>query len=75
TLYGRLLDHLQNTYLGKCRWLVLDEGGRLMELTFRTDCQRDNTGSGWEEEARVPISGDEQSPRSSPHLHDSPRNM
>lgn len=34
---GRLLDHLQNTAslnIGKCRWLVLDEADRLMELGF-----------------------------------------
>lgn len=34
---GRLLDHLQNTSsfnIGKCRWLVLDEADRLMELGF-----------------------------------------
>jgi ATP-dependent RNA helicase DDX31/DBP7 len=34
---GRLLDHLQNTSsfdIGKCRWLILDEADRLMELGF-----------------------------------------
>ena len=34
---GRLLDHLQNTSsfnIGKCRWLVLDEADRLMDLGF-----------------------------------------
>ncbi|CAE6434376.1 unnamed protein product [Rhizoctonia solani] len=34
---GRLLDHLQNTEsfnVSKCRWLVLDEADRLMELGF-----------------------------------------
>jgi ATP-dependent RNA helicase DDX31/DBP7 len=34
---GRLLDHLQNSTafnVGKCRWLVLDEADRLMELGF-----------------------------------------
>ncbi|KAH9969745.1 DEAD-domain-containing protein [Russula dissimulans] len=34
---GRLLDHLQNTSsfdFSKCRWLVLDEADRLMELGF-----------------------------------------
>ncbi|KAK0454964.1 DEAD-domain-containing protein [Armillaria borealis] len=34
---GRLLDHLQNSSsfnTGKCRWLVLDEADRLMELGF-----------------------------------------
>ena len=34
---GRLLDHLQNTAsfnVGKCRWLILDEADRLMELGF-----------------------------------------
>ncbi|KAG8213593.1 P-loop containing nucleoside triphosphate hydrolase protein, partial [Butyriboletus roseoflavus] len=34
---GRLLDHLQNTSsfnVGKCKWLILDEADRLMELGF-----------------------------------------
>ena len=34
---GRLLDHLQNTSsfdVSKCRWVVLDEADRLMELGF-----------------------------------------
>ncbi|KAI0291216.1 P-loop containing nucleoside triphosphate hydrolase protein [Multifurca ochricompacta] len=34
---GRLLDHLQNTSsldTSKCRWLVLDEADRLMDLGF-----------------------------------------
>ena len=34
---GRLLDHLKQTSsfnVGKCRWLVLDEADRLMELGF-----------------------------------------
>jgi ATP-dependent RNA helicase DDX31/DBP7 len=34
---GRLLDYLQNTSsfdVNKCRWLVLDEADRLMELGF-----------------------------------------
>ena len=34
---GRLLDHLQNTTsfnVSKCRWLVLDEADRLMDLGF-----------------------------------------
>jgi len=34
---GRLLDHLQKTSsfnIGKCRWLILDEADRLMELGF-----------------------------------------
>jgi ATP-dependent RNA helicase DDX31/DBP7 len=34
---GRLLDHLQNTTsfnVGRCRWLILDEADRLMELGF-----------------------------------------
>ncbi|KAJ4483246.1 DEAD-domain-containing protein [Lentinula aciculospora] len=34
---GRLLDHLQNTStfnVSKCRWLILDEADRLMELGF-----------------------------------------
>ena len=37
---GRLLDHLQNTKVlavDKVRWLVLDEGDRLMELGFEED--------------------------------------
>lgn len=37
TTPGRLLDHLQNTSsfnVGKCRWLVLDEADRLMDLGF-----------------------------------------
>ena len=39
---GRLLDHLQNTSsfnVGKCRWLVLDEADRLMELGFEDTIQ------------------------------------
>ncbi|EJF65354.1 DEAD-domain-containing protein [Dichomitus squalens LYAD-421 SS1] len=39
---GRLLDHLQNTSsfnVGKCRWLVLDEADRLMELGFEETIQ------------------------------------
>ncbi|RDX55059.1 DEAD-domain-containing protein [Lentinus brumalis] len=39
---GRLLDHLQNTSsfnIGKCRWLVLDEADRLMELGFEETIQ------------------------------------
>ncbi|PKI84008.1 RNA helicase [Malassezia vespertilionis] len=35
---GRLLDHLQNTSsldVGKCRWLVLDEADRLLEMGFQ----------------------------------------
>ena len=39
---GRLLDHLQNTSafnVGKCRWLVLDEADRLMELGFEESIQ------------------------------------
>ncbi|THH29189.1 hypothetical protein EUX98_g4991 [Antrodiella citrinella] len=39
---GRLLDHLQNTEslnVGKCRWLVLDEADRLMELGFEETIQ------------------------------------
>ncbi|WFD35258.1 RNA helicase [Malassezia cuniculi] len=34
---GRLLDHLQNTSsfdVGKCRWLILDEADRLLEMGF-----------------------------------------
>lgn len=34
---GRLLDHMQNTSsldVGKCRWLVLDEADRLLEMGF-----------------------------------------
>lgn len=39
---GRLLDHLQNTSafnVGKCRWLVLDEADRLLELGFEESIQ------------------------------------
>jgi ATP-dependent RNA helicase DDX31/DBP7 len=39
---GRLLDHLQHTSafnVGKCRWLVLDEADRLMELGFEETIQ------------------------------------
>ncbi|KAH9892537.1 DEAD-domain-containing protein [Cubamyces lactineus] len=39
---GRLLDHLQKTSsfnVGKCRWLVLDEADRLMELGFEETIQ------------------------------------
>ncbi|KZT10950.1 DEAD-domain-containing protein [Laetiporus sulphureus 93-53] len=39
---GRLLDHLQNTAsfnVSKCRWLVLDEADRLMELGFEETIQ------------------------------------
>ena len=39
---GRLLDHLQNTSafnVGKCRWLVLDEADRLMDLGFEESIQ------------------------------------
>lgn len=35
---GRLLDHLQNTSsfeVGKCRWLILDEADKLLEMGFR----------------------------------------
>ena len=37
---GRLVDHLENTEVldvGNVRWLVLDEGDRLMELGFEED--------------------------------------
>lgn len=37
---GRLADHLQNTEVldvGRVRWLVLDEGDRLMELGFEDE--------------------------------------
>ncbi|KAL5523703.1 hypothetical protein ACEPAG_7876 [Sanghuangporus baumii] len=37
TTPGRLLDHLKSTSsfnVGKCRWLVLDEADRLMDLGF-----------------------------------------
>lgn len=37
---GRLVDHLENTKvldIGNVRWLVLDEGDRLMELGFEED--------------------------------------
>lgn len=40
---GRLSDHLQNTKvlkLSTVRWLVLDEGDRLMELGFEDDIQK-----------------------------------
>lgn len=39
---GRLLDHLQNTAsfnMGKCRWLILDEADRLMEMGFEETVQ------------------------------------
>ncbi|KAK4988852.1 ATP-dependent RNA helicase dbp7, partial [Elasticomyces elasticus] len=40
---GRLADHLSNTEVldvSNVRWLVLDEGDRLMELGFEQDIQR-----------------------------------
>lgn len=40
---GRLADHLDNTEVldvSKVRWLVLDEGDRLLELGFEKDIQR-----------------------------------
>lgn len=40
---GRLVDHLDHTEVldvSKVRWLVLDEGDRLMELGFEQDIQR-----------------------------------
>lgn len=40
---GRLVDHLDNTEaldVGNVRWLVLDEGDRLMELGFEEDIKR-----------------------------------
>lgn len=40
---GRLADHLNNTEVldvSKVRWLVLDEGDRLMELGFEKDIQK-----------------------------------
>ncbi|PNS18797.1 hypothetical protein CAC42_5336 [Sphaceloma murrayae] len=40
---GRLADHLNNTEVldvSKVRWLVLDEGDRLMELGFEEDIQK-----------------------------------
>ena len=40
---GRLADHLDNTEvldISRVRWLVLDEGDRLMELGFEKDIQR-----------------------------------
>lgn len=40
---GRLADHLQNTKvlkLSTVRWLILDEGDRLMELGFEDDIQK-----------------------------------
>lgn len=63
---GRLLDHLQNTAsldVGKCRWLVLDEADRLMELGFEETIQgilksltgRRRLAIQAEEEGNVPI--------------------
>ncbi|KAI4278591.1 MAG: hypothetical protein LQ337_000923 [Flavoplaca oasis] len=40
---GRLVDHLDNTEvldISKVRWLVLDEGDRLVELGFEEDVKR-----------------------------------
>jgi ATP-dependent RNA helicase DDX31/DBP7 len=40
---GRLVDHLEHTEvldISKVRWLVLDEGDRLMELGFENDIQK-----------------------------------
>ncbi|KAL9109546.1 MAG: hypothetical protein Q9227_005882 [Pyrenula ochraceoflavens] len=40
---GRLVDHLENTRVldvGSVRWLVLDEGDRLMELGFEEEIQK-----------------------------------
>ncbi|CAK3928115.1 ATP-dependent RNA helicase dbp7 [Lecanosticta acicola] len=40
---GRLADHIENTEnldLSNVRWLVLDEGDRLMELGFEQDIQK-----------------------------------
>ncbi|KAL8731627.1 MAG: hypothetical protein Q9166_003315 [cf. Caloplaca sp. 2 TL-2023] len=40
---GRLVDHLDNTEVldvGKVRWLVLDEGDRLVELGFEEDVRK-----------------------------------
>ncbi|KAI9660258.1 MAG: ATP-dependent RNA helicase dbp7 [Alyxoria varia] len=40
---GRLVDHLEHTKVlkfAKVRWLVLDEGDRLMELGFEKDIQK-----------------------------------
>lgn len=40
---GRLVDHLEHTEaldVGNVRWLVLDEGDRLMELGFENDIQK-----------------------------------
>ncbi|RPA85071.1 DEAD-domain-containing protein [Ascobolus immersus RN42] len=40
---GRLLDHLENTEsldVSKVRWLVMDEGDRLMELGFEENIQK-----------------------------------
>ncbi|RMX79866.1 hypothetical protein D0869_07988 [Hortaea werneckii] len=40
---GRLADHLNNTEVldvSRVRWLVLDEGDRLMELGFENDIQK-----------------------------------
>lgn len=40
---GRLADHIDNTkalYLGTVRWLILDEGDRLMDLGFEEDLKK-----------------------------------
>lgn len=40
---GRLADHIDNTkalYLGTVRWLILDEGDRLMDLGFEDDLKK-----------------------------------
>jgi ATP-dependent RNA helicase DDX31/DBP7 len=40
---GRLADHIDNTkalYFGTVRWLILDEGDRLMDLGFEEDLKK-----------------------------------
>lgn len=62
---GRLVDHLDNTEVldvGNVRWLVLDEGDRLMELGFEEDIKsivqklekrKDEKGGKWRLRKRV----------------------
>ncbi|MBE3109382.1 MAG: DEAD/DEAH box helicase [Acidobacteria bacterium] len=57
---GRLSDHLQNTQvlkLSTVRWLVLDEGDRLMELGFEDDIQKVITQLGKAEVATTTYDG------------------
>ncbi|PWW80004.1 DEAD-domain-containing protein, partial [Tuber magnatum] len=68
---GRLLDHLQNTEsldVSRARWVVLDEGDRLMELGFEETIgnilgilekksklpKNGEEAAGWESEAGLP---------------------